>query len=93
MGKQFYWDPSQGGNGHTYEFVNNDVTWDQAYALASQKSLNGQSGYLVTVTSSAELSFIGSHMNEISVGWDARDVWIGATCLTSSPMGQFIMIA
>ncbi|WRH74564.1 MAG: putative Ig domain-containing protein [Sphingobium sp.] len=75
---QFYWDPAQGGNGHIYEFVNTDVTWHTAFSLANQSTLAGTQGYLVTVTSIAELNFIGSHMNLITVGWDASDVWIGA---------------
>jgi hypothetical protein len=73
---QFYWDPANGGNGHIYEFVNTDVTWNQALDLAANKSIAGEQGYLVTVTSQNELSFIGQYMNKISVGWDARDVWI-----------------
>ena len=72
---QVYWDTSIGGNGHIYEYVNTDVTWDDALLLASQKSIGGFQGYLVTITSKSELNFIGQNMNKISVGWDARDIW------------------
>jgi hypothetical protein len=53
---RFYWDPAVGGNGHYYEFVNSDVTWDAAFRGAALKTYAGQLGYLVTVTSD-ELDF------------------------------------
>jgi hypothetical protein len=50
-----------GGNGHWYEVVSiNGPTWTQARALATDRSFNGTSGHLATVTSAAEQLFIQS---------------------------------
>jgi Ca2+-binding RTX toxin-like protein len=76
---RFYWDPAVGGNGHYYEFVNSDVTWDAAFRGAALKTYAGQLGYLVTVTSDDEFNFIISKMNSISVGWNAETIWVGAS--------------
>ena len=66
-------------NDHVYEFVNVDVRWDAAVLSASQSGLTGLSGYLVTITTAAEQAFVVSHMNLITVGWDANEIWIGAS--------------
>jgi len=48
------WDTASGGNGHWYEFVaNSQISWSDALTVASS---NG--GYLATVTSAAENTFI-----------------------------------
>jgi hypothetical protein len=47
------WALSEGGNGHAYEPVLADVTWEQANAAATAKG-----GYLATITSAAENSFV-----------------------------------
>jgi hypothetical protein len=66
-----YYNP---GNGHYYEFVDNESTirWTEAFAAASQRSLLGLTGYLATLTTSEENSFVAQKM-------DAPDIWIGAT--------------
>ena len=76
---QFYWDSLNGGNGHIYEFVNKDVRWDDALSMSASKSINGNQGYLVTITNAAEDAFVVSHMNLITLGWDPSYAWIGAS--------------
>jgi hypothetical protein len=69
---QFYWDPANGGNGHIYQFVNEYLSWDIAATAAQNSSLSGVSGYLVTITSAGEQSFVAQHLKDF-------DVWIGTT--------------
>jgi PEP-CTERM motif/Lectin C-type domain len=45
-------------NGHYYEFVTGSFSWDQAVTDAASQTFNGHNGYLATVTSAAEESFI-----------------------------------
>jgi hypothetical protein len=50
-------------NGHFYEFVafsGGSGNWDQAFSLANGSSFNGLQGYLATVTSAEENSFLSS---------------------------------
>lgn len=59
------------GTGHLYEFVPNGfVSYMEARELASQKSLNGAQGYLVTITSEEEHSFVLTKIQ------DAYNIWI-----------------
>lgn len=59
-------------NGHYYEYVaNSGITWTAANAAAKGKTFNGLTGYLATITSSTENSFIIS-----KVGGNA---WIGGS--------------
>jgi hypothetical protein len=47
------------GNNHYYEFVSSPgITWTAARAAASAKTFNGLQGYLVTITSAAENTFM-----------------------------------
>jgi hypothetical protein len=46
------------GNGHYYEIIEGNFTWDQAKADSETRSFNGASGYLATLTSLEENSFI-----------------------------------
>jgi hypothetical protein len=56
------------GNNHYYEWVPaNSITWQQAKAQAASKSFNGMQGYLVTVTSAAEMAFVNSKLQ--GQGW------------------------
>jgi hypothetical protein len=60
------------GNGHYYEFVSSPgITWTAARAAASAKTFNGLQGYLVTITSAAENTFMFN-----KVGTTA---WIGGS--------------
>ncbi len=56
------------GNGHYYEFVQTNLTWADARADALSRSFNGQQGYLATVTSGDENTFLASLANG-SLGW------------------------
>lgn len=59
-----------GANGHWYDFIftTNNFTLDQALADAATRSHLGNTGYVATVTSSGEQSFITSSVTE-SVAW------------------------
>ncbi|PSR13661.1 MAG: hypothetical protein C7N36_07150, partial [Bacteroidetes bacterium] len=55
-------------NGHFYEFVSaTSITWTAAKAAAEARVLNGQPGYLVTVTSQAEQDFVNTKLQ--GQGW------------------------
>lgn len=47
-----------GGNGHYYEYIQSGADWDTARAAALASSYLGQQGYLVTITSAAENTFV-----------------------------------
>jgi VCBS repeat-containing protein len=66
-------------NGHVYEFVNNVVSWEQAFSLASASSISGVNGYLGTITSAAENAFVhDAAYTRISVGYYGS-MWLGAS--------------
>ncbi|MDZ8086982.1 MAG: DUF4347 domain-containing protein, partial [Nostoc sp. DedQUE12b] len=56
-------------NGHFYEFVNADssISWTAASDAAATRNYFGLQGYLVTVTSAAESSFVSSKLQ--GQGW------------------------
>ena len=57
------------GNGHYYEIVESEeIEWADALAAAEASTLYGLTGYLVTITSSAENDFIFSKINKM-LGW------------------------
>jgi len=58
-------------NGHVYEYVSGDFTWQEAYDDAAAASYNGAQGYLATITSSGENSFIQTKLS--------GDAWLGAS--------------
>ena len=62
------------GNGNYYELVDNGsaITWAAAETAAAEKSLLGATGYLATITSEAENTFIAEKTT-------AEDIWIGAS--------------
>ncbi|SEQ54652.1 HYR domain-containing protein [Neolewinella agarilytica] len=61
-------------NGHYYEFVTApDITWTDAKTAAEERSLFGQQGYLVTITSQAEQDFVLTKLR--------GQGWMGATDL------------
>lgn len=56
------------GNGHVYEWVPAyAITWNSARIGAGLRYYNGMQGYLVTVTSAAEMSFVASKLQ--GSGW------------------------
>ena len=59
------------GNGHYYEVVNQTVTWTAAKAAAEASTLYGLTGYLVTITSAAENTFVSSKIS--------ANAWMGAS--------------
>lgn len=58
-------------NGHYYEYVPTLQSWTSAKAAAAAKTYYGRQGYLVTVSSQAENSYINSLIG--------HNTWIGAT--------------
>lgn len=59
-------------NGHYYEAVTANVTWEQALIAASKGTCQGMKGYLCTITSQKENDFVYSLVNV--------DSWIGGAC-------------
>ena len=59
-------------NGHYYKLVNsNGIAWTAAKTAAEASTYNGLSGYLTTITSAAENTFVKEKVN--------NNVWIGAS--------------
>ena len=59
-------------NGHYYEIVSStDITWTAAKTAAEASTLYGLTGYLVTITSAAENSFLANKIN--------ANAWIGGS--------------
>ena len=58
-------------NGHYYKWVNSGAKINEAKAWASQSSYLGMQGYLATITSQEENSFIKSNFN--------GDFWVGCS--------------
>lgn len=58
-------------NGHYYEYVSTLQSWTNAKAAAAAKTYYGRQGYLVTVSTQAENSYINSLIGQ--------NTWIGAT--------------
>ncbi len=59
--------------GSYYEYVSTPLTWAAAKTAAEGMSFDGASGYLATVTTSAELNFL---LAKVGVG---TQVWLGGT--------------
>ena len=71
------WEPSEGGNGHWYEFVAEPrLTWCDARDAAQTREHLGETGHLTTITSPEEYGFL---FDEFSDDWDTVDVaiWLG----------------
>ena len=62
-----YYNPD---NGHMYKFVSGNYTIGQARTGALNSTFEGESGYLVNITSAAEQNFINTKVS-------AYNVWIG----------------
>jgi hypothetical protein len=82
-----YWDPSAGGNGHTYEavLVGSDITWEMASAATQAR---GSGWRLGTITSAAENAFVEGLFSANSAYFHdlgyfvASGPWIGAFATT-----------
>ena len=55
------WTMASGGNGHWYDVVTFNGTWDDANSDVQSLSYNGANGYLATLTSVAENDFVWSN--------------------------------
>ena len=60
-----HWGEVSGGNGHYYDYIGDEsgetlLNFDDARAAAATSTYLGSSGYLVTITSSAEQAFLDS---------------------------------
>jgi hypothetical protein len=64
-------------NGHTYEFIQQAVTWDAARAAAAGA---GRSCHLATITSQAENDFV---VDLLPPSDDLDDIWLGGQRKTS----------
>ena len=64
------WTAGSGGNNHYYEFVTPGTDWTTARTNALASSFAGQQGYLATITSAGEQTFL--------LGL-ANDGWLGGT--------------
>jgi hypothetical protein len=68
------WSVIDGGNGHFYDLILEQLTWADAKAAAEAMTYNGTRGHLVTITSEPENSFIID-----SVFDRQKPAWIGLT--------------
>ncbi|MBP7133813.1 Ig-like domain-containing protein, partial [Patescibacteria group bacterium] len=70
-------------NGHLYKFISGSYNWSQARTAAEGLTAYGASGYLATITSSTENSFVYARIS--GDGWlgasdiSTEDTWIWAT--------------
>jgi hypothetical protein len=64
---QIYFDT----NGHVYQYVASSLDWNAAKTAAEALTAYGATGYLVTITSSAENNFVKARLS--------GDAWIGAS--------------
>ena len=91
------WTIEEGGNGHWYEQVltsPSTITWSAALAEAESRG-----GYLVTVTSAGEETFIqstftadchswaGGHLDNGSWGWITGEIWDYTNWYSGEPNG------
>ena len=67
------WTVLSGGNGHYYEFVAAEgIEWIDANAAATARSYNGVFGYLATLTSAAEDTFVDTNFASLYI-----EAWAG----------------
>lgn len=68
------WSSASGGNDHFYEFVSaQGIEWADAQVAAVARTFNGQNGYLATLTSAAEDTFVDSNFAPLYI-----EAWAGA---------------
>ncbi len=78
------WTTAAGGNGHWYEYksaisIFAPVAFSTALADATSSTHQGQTGYLVTITSQAEQDFIMSNFSFLSGFGGGGSFYIGAS--------------
>ena len=78
-------DQTIGGNNHFYENVTAEVSWTTAETDAAAKTLFGLTGYLATVLSDAENTFIFN-----LVSGNGEGAWIGATDVTTADTWEWV---
>lgn len=59
------------GNGHYYDFIQQNVSWNDALAAADASTYLGLDGYLVTITSADEDNFIKALTGSATYVWAA----------------------
>ncbi|MEO9822362.1 MAG: lectin-like protein [Paracoccaceae bacterium] len=69
------WTTTSGGNGHWYEVIDIPSDWNTARDDAVSRVWNNLQGYLVSITSAAENSFILNTLNPSQFG----ALWTGGT--------------
>ena len=72
------------GNGHCYEFIGEQLNWWDAVDLAEQKSTQGMTAHLVTISSQEENDFIFSSIPRNFSGF--KGAWLGG----KSPEGWLV---
>jgi Lectin C-type domain len=60
-------------NGHFYRPISTGATYDNAKTLSSQQTFKGQTGYLVTITSSDEQNFIIANVPQNNIWFALTD--------------------
>lgn len=76
-GAPILWSVSAGGNGHYYDLIDTGaaLSWTEAKLVAENTLFRGSAGHLVTITSSAESSFLETTFSPL----------VGDPVLTSVP--------
>ena len=77
------WTVGAGGNDHYYEFISTPVTWDTALAAAAGSSHLGLTGYLATITSADEQTFIFTNVT-------SSLAWLGGSDRTAEGVWQWV---
>jgi len=67
----YYYNPT---NGHFYRPISSGATYSNAKLLSSQQTFKGQTGYLVTLTSSDEDNFIQQNVPQQNIWFALSDV-------------------
>jgi fibronectin type 3 domain-containing protein len=60
-------------NGHYYQVISGNISWDQAKTAAEGRSWEGMQGHLATITSSSEKDFISQNAGDLANG----QYWLG----------------
>ena len=73
-------------NGHYYNFVSSSQSWTQANTAAMGQQFMGQNGYLATITSPSEQSFIVTQFGSLfPSNFGTTPVWLGGFQPDGSP--------
>ncbi len=78
------WTTASGGNGHWYRYINSGsifqgFTFEAARTAAEASSYNGLQGYLATVTSADEQTFLNSAFSYLFASAGVSTAWLGAS--------------